>query len=127
MGLKPRSRSLQAALRSHALSFPATYEEYPWGERVAKVKTDVFVYLGSDGSPDYSFTVKLPRSGSACLGFDFTAPALNGLSNQWISVTINAASPPPRNLLFEWIEESYRAVAPQELIHELDRRALAAG
>ena len=37
-------KTLAARLRKYALSFPEAYEEFPWGERVAKVNKKVFVF-----------------------------------------------------------------------------------
>ena len=39
---------LADTLRAHALSLPGTTEEFPWGERVVKVRGKVFVFLGRD-------------------------------------------------------------------------------
>ena len=39
--------STEALLRDHALSYPETYEEFPWGERAIKVKGKVFVFMGA--------------------------------------------------------------------------------
>ena len=40
-----------AELRACALSFPGAHEEFPWGERVAKVGKKVFVFLGHAVAP----------------------------------------------------------------------------
>ena len=39
----------QMALRDFALRYPETHEDFPWGERVIKVKGKVFLFLG--GAP----------------------------------------------------------------------------
>ena len=44
----PGLRRVSRALRDYALSFPGATEDFPWGERVAKVKGKVFVFLGGD-------------------------------------------------------------------------------
>ena len=43
---KPKPGSAEAALRSHALSYPEAREDFPWGERVIKVRGKVFAFLG---------------------------------------------------------------------------------
>ena len=119
MGLKPRNkRSIAAELRAFALSLPEATEDHPWGETVAKVRKKVFVFLGRDMRPDgsYGFSVKLPRSGGLVLGLAFANPTGYGLgAHGWVSVTLTPGEMPPTGVLFEWIEESYRAVAPKKL------------
>ena len=39
---------LLAEVRALALSYPETTEEFPWGDRVVKVKGKVFVFMGQD-------------------------------------------------------------------------------
>lgn len=36
----------QMALRDFALDYPGAHEDFPWGERVVKVKGKVFLFLG---------------------------------------------------------------------------------
>ena len=38
---------IEAELRKKALSYPGTYEEQPWGERVTKVKGKIFLFAGA--------------------------------------------------------------------------------
>jgi hypothetical protein len=42
---QPKSRDARA-LRTYALTFPEAREDFPWGERVVKVREKVFVFLG---------------------------------------------------------------------------------
>jgi hypothetical protein len=52
-----------AAVREFALEYPGAHEDFPWGERVIKVKGKVFVFMGKpDG--ELSLSVKLPTSGT---------------------------------------------------------------
>ena len=41
----PKNRDARA-LRTYALTFPEAHEDFPWGERVVKVRDKVFVFLG---------------------------------------------------------------------------------
>ncbi len=117
--LRPVSR----ALREYALSFPGATEDFPWGERVVKVKGKVFVFLGADPVPGgpIGFSVKLPESGPDALDLPFAKPTGYGLGKSgWVSATFEPKDRPPVEILKEWILESYRAVAPKKLVAELE-------
>ena len=116
----PKSRD-GAALRAYALAFPEAREDFPWGERVVKVKDKVFVFLGRDGE-DLGVTVKLPSSGLLALSLPFASPTGYGLGKSgWVTARFGPKDKPPLELLEKWIEESYRAVAPKELVRRLTK------
>ena len=122
--MTPRSRNAraaEAALRDHALSYPGAYEEFPWGERVVKVHKKVFVFLGHSDSKALGLSVKLPRSGTFALGLSFASPTGYGLGKAgWISASFARSDDVPLPMLLEWIDESYRAIAPRKLVAQLD-------
>ena len=125
MGFKARrttSQSPAAALRAFALGLPGAYEEYPWGEKVAKVKGKVFVFLGrEDDGRSVGFSVKLPISGQEVLALPFAEPTGYGLGRSgWVSVQCGPAERVPFELLQSWVLESYRAVAPKKLLAQLE-------
>jgi predicted DNA-binding protein (MmcQ/YjbR family) len=110
------------ALRAFALGFPGAVEDFPWGERVVKVNKKVFVFMGkADDDKEMGLSVKLPHSGALALALPFVEPTGYGLGKSgWVSARFGATDAPPIDMLKEWIEESYRAVAPKKLIAELD-------
>jgi predicted DNA-binding protein (MmcQ/YjbR family) len=116
------STSLRSALRDFAAGLPEAWEDHPWGESVFKVGRKVFVFFGED-DPDrpVGLTVKLPQSNAHALALPWVVPAGYGLDRGgWVSAT-----PPddiPFELIAEWIEESYRAVAPRKLAAQLPSR-----
>ncbi|HET6148893.1 MAG TPA: MmcQ/YjbR family DNA-binding protein [Polyangia bacterium] len=112
----------EAELRAFALGYPEAREEFPWGERVVKVRKKVFVFMGmSDGG--LGLSVKLPRTGPMALLLPFAQPTGYGLGKSgWVSARFSPSETPPVGMLREWIDESYRAVAPRKLV-----AALAAG
>ena len=113
-------------LREFALGHPGAYEDYPWGERVAKVKGKVFVFLGRD-EEGLGLSVKLPQSRTMALGPPFASPTGYGLGKSgWVTVEFGPKEKPPLDLLKAWIEESYRAVAPKTLVKALDAGTSAA-
>jgi predicted DNA-binding protein (MmcQ/YjbR family) len=116
-------RRISRELRRYALSFPAATEDFPWGERVVKVKGRVFVFLGMDPVPGgpMGLSVKLPESGSDALDLPFAKPTGYGLGKSgWVSATFEADDEPPVEILKGWIRESYYAIAPKKLSAELE-------
>ncbi len=113
----------EAALRKLAFGLPGAYEDFPWGESVAKVGKKVFVFFGKDAARGVlSFSVKLPLSGQDALDLPFTEPTGYGLGKAgWVNANFGPGDRPPVEILKSWILESYRAVAPKKLVVVLDR------
>lgn len=113
-------------VREFALGLPGAAEEFPWGETVAKVNKKVFVFLGvSDGSHPMGATVKLKdaEAHAHALTSPGAEPAGYGLGKAgWVRVPLAEKGSPAADLLCDWVEESYRAIAPKRLIAELDAR-----
>jgi predicted DNA-binding protein (MmcQ/YjbR family) len=111
-------KQAKAALRAFALAYPGAREEFPWGERVVKVAKKVFVFLGMPDGDELGLSVKLPQSGPMALLLPFATPTGYGLGKSgWVSARFGPkpSDAPPLGLLKEWIDESYRAVAPAKL------------
>jgi len=114
--------SAARALRRFALKLPEATEDFPWGERVAKVRGKVFVFLGADPVPGggMGLSVKLPQSREAALDLPFAKPTAYGLGKSgWVTATFEDGDVPPLEILEGWIAESYRAVAPRTLARAL--------
>jgi predicted DNA-binding protein (MmcQ/YjbR family) len=113
---------VHAALIAHALTFPEATLEHPWGEDAVKVRGKVFAFLGS-GNDDSSYvmSVKLPESGPMALMLECAEPTGYGLGKSgWVSFRGDSNDLPPVEVLEDWIEESYRTVAPRSLVARLD-------
>ena len=83
----------------------------------------IFVFLGSDAAPEPAMTVKLAESLEQALLVPGAAPTGYGLGRAgWVTIPFRDTTP-PLDVLKDWVEESYRRVAPKALIAELDRRA----
>jgi predicted DNA-binding protein (MmcQ/YjbR family) len=115
----------ERALRDKALSFPETTEEFPWGERAIKVRGKVFLFMyGTDAV--LKLSVKLPQSADAALLLPFCEPTGYGLGKSgWVSASFEKKDAPPIDMLLEWLEESYRAVAPKRVAAQLGAGAAA--
>ena len=122
---KPSRAENWQHLKTFALSLPGAWEDHPWGESVAKVKTKVFAFLGresDDGS--IGLSLKLPDTGALALSLPFVTPTGYGLGKSgWISATFAKSDPLPVDMIEEWILESYRAIAPKKLVKELETRS----
>ncbi|GAA2659914.1 MmcQ/YjbR family DNA-binding protein [Streptomyces vastus] len=112
--------------REFALGLPGATEEFPWGETVAKVNKKVFVFLGvTDGSYPMYVTVKLKDEAvhAHAMTSPGAEPAGYGLGKAgWVSIPLDEKGSPAAELVCDWVEESYRTIAPKKLIAELDAR-----
>ena len=112
-------------VRSFALSLPEALEDHPWGEDVAKVRGKIFVFLGTAGAQAPRITVKLVESHGHALSVEGAEPTGYGLGKSgWVTVPLETDEL-DSGLLCDWIEESYRIVAPKRLVSELDRSVAA--
>ena len=111
--------ALRRRLRDYALGLPEAWEDHPWGESVTKVGRKVFAFFGTDGSTEPGVWLKLNLSHPLALAQPGVEPAGYGLGKSgWVSVRISDGT--PFEMLREWVEESYRAVAPKRLAARLD-------
>jgi predicted DNA-binding protein (MmcQ/YjbR family) len=109
-------------LLKFALGLPAAFEDHPWGdEAVAKVNKKIFVFFGAgEGRDTIGIAVKLDDSHEQALMVPGAAPTGYGLGRAgWVTVPFGERTP-PLAVLKDWVEESYRRVAPNRLVAELD-------
>jgi predicted DNA-binding protein (MmcQ/YjbR family) len=110
-----------AALEEFALGLPGAFADMPWEDHVvAKVGKKIFVFFGSADEPTVG--VKLRESADHALSAPGATPMAYGLGRHgWVTVPVGLEEAPP-DLLCDWIEESYRTIAPKRLVAELDAR-----
>jgi predicted DNA-binding protein (MmcQ/YjbR family) len=115
-------RRIATRLHKFALGMPGAWEDHPWGETVVRVNKKVFVFFGMDDQ--LGLSAKLPDSREAALTMPFAKPTGYGLGRGgWVTSVFEDGDEPPTDILCDWIEESYRAIAPKKLVAELDERA----
>lgn len=115
-------RAKYEAVREFALGLPGAWEDHPWGDTVVKVGRKIFVFLG-DGSDRGGYSVKLRESQEQALAAPGAGATGYGLGKAgWVSIPFSGGSPAV-GLLCDWVEESYRLIAPKKLIKELDEGA----
>ena len=124
--MTPKRSATWERVRGFALGLPEAYEDHPWGEHVAKIKGKVFVFLGTGeahGEPGMS--VKLEDSHAQALMSPGAEPTGYGLGRSgWVSIPFKRGAPPV-GVLTDWVEESYRLVAPKRVSALLDEEAEA--
>lgn len=116
-----KTSKIRNQIRDFSLGLPEAYEDFPWGERVTKVNKKVFVFLGMDeGGESPGCSLKLKESHAQAMAVPGAEPTGYGLGKAgWVSVPLHGDIPPV-DVLRDWVEESYRMVAPKRLIAQLD-------
>lgn len=134
-----RGRRWWDDVRAFALSLPAAEEDLPWGEPVVKVRRKpgvppwrkggegvygpMFVWLGQRDAEAPAVAVKLTTSRETAIAVAGARPTtISGLGQWgWVTVALDGARLDVA-LVCDWVEESYRNVAPRHCLAELDER-----
>lgn len=122
-GSPEKWHEVRQTLLEFALRLPEAYEDHPWGETVVKVNKKIFLFLGVEKptekwSPNVG--VKLPQSNGHALALEGVRPSGYGLGKAgWVTIPL-LGELPETEVLLDWVEESYRAVAPKKLVALLD-------
>ena len=66
---------------------------------------------------------RLSRIAAGLLVISLVTGCAYGLRSGWVTLPVVGKGLPKVGVFEDWIEESYRAVAPKKLVAELDRRA----
>jgi predicted DNA-binding protein (MmcQ/YjbR family) len=116
-----RPKLTRERLTEFALGLPGAWLDHPWDEDVVKVGKKIFVFLGLEDMPELLVTVKLDDSHDQALAVPGAEPTGYGLGRSgWVSIPLRDTTP-PLGVLQDWVDESYRRVAPKKLVSELDR------
>lgn len=114
--------NLYDELLSYALSLPEAWEDHPWGDTVVKVRKKIFLFLGQDDGGAARLSIKLSSSHGHAMSVRGATPTGYGLGKAgWVSLTVGSDGP-GFDLLSDWVDESYRLVAPKRLAALLDGR-----
>ena len=120
----------EMTIRKVALRMPQASEDFPWGHRAFRVggaKGKIFLFLAWDQGV-FSVTTKLPQSQSMALTLPVSELTGYGMGKSgWVTARFQGRDDVPVGLLVQWIEESFRAIAPKKvaaLLKESDPPAL---
>ena len=116
---------VEKALRAVALGYPGATEDFPWGERAIKVNGKMFLVM-SWYKDVFRITAKLPQSNSQAVALPFVEPTGYGLGKHgWVTASFREGDDVPDEMVVEWIDESFRAVAPKKVVASMDSDAPA--
>lgn len=120
--------ALVESLEEFALSLPEAWPDTPWGDRVVKVGKKIFLFVSGPESSRPVTTFKLIESGEHALSFPDAVPTGYGLGKHgWVTVFVDTLPAEQQEVLFDFVEESYRAVATKTLVKRLDAELGAGG
>jgi predicted DNA-binding protein (MmcQ/YjbR family) len=106
--------SYEQRIRNLALSFPETYEDWPWGHPVFKVGDNKMFAGMSDGADPVTLTVKLtPEEREIALHFAYVSVARYVGRYGWVTAEVSDEESLENAL--EWLRESYWLNAPARL------------
>jgi predicted DNA-binding protein (MmcQ/YjbR family) len=105
------------ALRKAALVYPETVEDFPWGHHAFKVAgKKAFLFMGATEDGGFSCSLKLPFRSHEALQLKGAEPSAYGLAKSgWVTFTFGPKARPPLAKLVDYVDESWRAVAPKKL------------
>ena len=107
-------------LRDICLGFPEALERETWGHPTFRVRNKIFVGAGPDEDGTVTMSAKAAPGEQEVLlqaGPPFFLPKYVG-SKGWIGVVLDADT--DWTEIAELVEDSYRAIAPNSLVNQLD-------
>jgi predicted DNA-binding protein (MmcQ/YjbR family) len=113
----PLKHAEAKALRKAALGFPQTVEDFPWGHFAFKVAgKKAFLFMGATEDGGFSCSMKLPFRNEEALKLKGAEPTGYGMAKSgWVTFKFSAKAKPPLTKLKDYLDESWRAVAPKKL------------
>lgn len=105
------------ALRTAALRYPETVEDFPWGHSAFKVKgKKAFMFMAAEEDGGFSCSMKLPFRNDDALKIKGAKRTEYGLGKAgWVTFNFSAKAKAPMAKLVDYLDESWRAVAPKKL------------
>ena len=105
------------ALRKAALVYPDTVEDFPWDHHAFKTPNKkAFLFLTGSEDGGFNCSMKLPYRNSEALEIKGAEPTGYGMGKSgWVTFTFGPKAKPPMAKLTDYLDESWRAVAPKKL------------
>lgn len=107
-------------IKQAALGFPGAEFAVILGDHhVVRVRDKVFLWLNAEDG-GCGFGLRLPHSQDAATALPFVEPMGYGMAKWgWVGAQFKKGEDVPVKMLLEWLEESYRKVAPKKLAAQL--------
>lgn len=121
MAIDRSHRLVLEEIEGFALTLPEAWVDTPWGDKVVKVGKKIFVFVSTPESERAVITVKLPHSHDHGLSYPDAHPTGYGLGKHgWVTIPLDGVPEEETEVLVDFVEESYRAVATKALVKRLD-------
>lgn len=113
-------RAAYEKIKETAMGYPGAELAVILGDHeVVRVKDKVFLWLGGENQGCY-FGVRLPESQDAAMALPFVEPMGYGMAKWgWVGAKFEKGQDVPLDMVLQWLEESYRKVAPKKLAAQL--------
>lgn len=113
----PLKHAAAKALRAAALRHPDTVEDFPWEHHAFKAPNKkAFLFLTGEEDGGFNCSMKLPYRNQEALAIENSEPTHYGMGRSgWVTFRFAAKSKPPMAALVDYLDESWRAVAPKKL------------
>lgn len=117
MSAPPLKHPDAKSLRKAALAYPQTTEDFPWDHHAFKAGgKKTFLFLTSMEEGGFSCSMKLPFRNEEALKLKGAAPTGYGMAaSGWVTFTFGPKAKAPLPKLIDYLDESWRAVAPKKL------------
>jgi predicted DNA-binding protein (MmcQ/YjbR family) len=104
-------------LRKAALGYPGVAEEFPWDHHAYKTPNKkAFLFLTGRADGGFTCTMKLPYRNEEALRLKGAEPTGYGMAKSgWVTFVYSGRAKPPMTKLIDYLDESWRAVAPKKL------------
>lgn len=105
------------SLRKAALGYPDTSEDFPWDHHAYKAAgKKTFLFLTGLEGGGFNCSMKLPFRNEEALRIKGAAPTGYGMAaSGWVTFTFGPKAKAPLPKLVDYLDESWRAVAPKRL------------
>lgn len=104
------------ALRDYAITLPETSEGASCVHRAFRARKKNFLFVGEKDDGSCKVMLKLGPSLEAGQEIAQTDSRFQAGSNGWATIRFGASNPPDAALLKQWVDESYRLLAPKGLV-----------
>ena len=105
-----------SALRDHAMTYPETSEGASCVNRAFKVRKKNFLFVGEKEDGACKVMLKLGPSLAAAEALAASDERFEVGGTGWVTVRFDDSERPDEELLKQWVDESFRLLAPKTVL-----------